>query len=102
MRGMSVNERYQCFPQVKKERGGGRYNLSIRSKQMTASKETKLGKGGGEGGAPWYPPLGETLGTDWYRSMRRGINVVEEWRMYQKESLGCVNPVTSRFLRSAS
>ena len=26
---------------------------------MTSSKKTKLGKGGG--GAPWYPPLGETL-----------------------------------------
>ena len=25
---------------------------------MTTSKETKLGKGGG---APWYPPLGETV-----------------------------------------
>ena len=66
---------------------------------MTTSKETKLVRGGG-GGHPGTPLWGETLGTDWYRRMRRGVNVVEEWRMYQKESLGCVYPVTSRFLRS--
>ena len=53
----------QCFPQVKKERGGGgRYNFSMRSKQIKHSNDHIKGnavrKGGG---APWYPPLGETL-----------------------------------------
>ena len=42
--------------------GGGRYNFSMRSKQIKHSndhiKGNQVRKGGG---APWYPPLGETL-----------------------------------------
>ena len=52
----------QCFPQVKKERGDIQLFHDIKVKKinipMTTSKEIKLGKGRG---APWYPPLGETL-----------------------------------------
>ena len=52
----------QCFPQVQKERGG-RYNFSMRSKQIKHSNDHIKGnqvRKGGEG-VPWYPPLGETL-----------------------------------------
>ena len=56
-------ERASVFPPSKKRKGGGRYNFSMRSKQIKHSndhiKGNQVRKRGG--GAPWYPPLGETL-----------------------------------------
>ena len=54
----SVSPKYK-----KKGGGGGRYNFSVISKQTRHSNDHIKGnhvrKGGW--GAPWYPPLGETL-----------------------------------------
>ena len=51
---------HSVSPSQEVKRGGG-YNFSMGlDVLMTTSKKTKLGKGGG--GAPWYPPLGQTLG----------------------------------------
>ena len=48
-------------PSSERKRGGGGGGIQLFHEiniPMTASKETKLGRGGG---APWYPPLGEAL-----------------------------------------
>ena len=50
----------QCFPQVQKERGG-RYNFSVRSKQIKHSndniKGNQITNGGGGGGGGTLVPL---------------------------------------------
>ena len=54
------------FPPSKKRKGGGRYNFSMRSKQIKhfndhiKGNQVKKGGGGG-GGAPWTPLWGNTV-----------------------------------------